>query len=71
MYRRVSFLMSFLLSLLGLHTTPPFAPPNGTSTTAVFHVIQHASARTSSAVTSGWYRIPPLPGPRILLCTAR
>ena len=27
---------------------PPFAPPNGRSTSAVFHVISAASARTSS-----------------------
>jgi hypothetical protein len=33
--------------------TPPFAPPNGTLTTAHFHVIHAASARTSSSETSG------------------
>jgi hypothetical protein len=29
--------------------------------TAHFHVIQHASARTSSRLTFQWYRMPPLP----------
>ncbi len=33
--------------------TPPFAPPKGTSTSAVFQVISSASARTSSRSTSG------------------
>ena len=33
--------------------TPPLPPPNGMLTTAHFHVIQDASARTSSSVTSG------------------
>ncbi len=39
---------------------PPFAPPNGTPTTAVFQVMSEASARTSSMSTSGWKRTPPL-----------
>ncbi len=43
-----------LLSSRGLHAMPPLAPPNGTSTTAVFQVISVASAVTSSASTSGW-----------------
>ena len=34
--------------------TPPLAPPNGMSATAVFQVISVASARTSSRSTSGW-----------------
>ena len=34
--------------------TPPLAPPKGTPTIAVFHVISEASARTSSRSTSGW-----------------
>src|SRR5262245_53301321 len=34
------------------------------STTAVFHVIQAASARTVSIVSSGWNRRPPFVGPR-------
>ncbi len=54
MKRRVIFRRSSFVSSLGLHTTPPLAPPNGMSITAHFHVIQVASARTSSAVTSGW-----------------
>ena len=33
--------------------TPPLPPPNGTSATAHFQVIQAASALTSSSVTSG------------------
>ena len=33
--------------------TPPLAPPNGMLMTAHFQVIQDASARTSSSVTSG------------------
>ncbi len=51
--------------------TPPFAPPNGTFATAVFHVIRQASARISSMSTSGWKRIPPLYGPRAPLCWIR
>ena len=34
-------------SLFGSQTTPPLPPPSGTSTTAVFHVIHAASARTA------------------------
>src|SRR5258708_32673107 len=52
--------------LCGSQMTPPFAPPNGMFTTAHFHVIQLASARTSSRVTFGAKRIPPLPGPRTM-----
>jgi hypothetical protein len=33
--------------------TPPLPPPNGMFTTAHFHVIHAASARTSSMVTFG------------------
>ena len=40
-------------SCAGSQMTPPFAPPNGMLTTAHFHVIQVARARTSSSVTSG------------------
>src|SRR3989338_10638025 len=50
---------------------PPLPPPNGTSTTAFFIVIQKESAFTSSISTFGWYRRPPLYGPRILLCCTR
>ena len=32
---------------------PPFAPPNGTPTSPVFHVIDMASARTSSRSALG------------------
>ena len=38
---------------LGSQIMPPLAPPKGMLTTAHFHVIQLASARTSSSVTSG------------------
>src|SRR5262245_5101047 len=40
-------------------------------TVAHFQVIQEASAFTSSSVTLGWYRIPPLAGPRARLCCTR
>ena len=50
---------------------PPFAPPKGIFTTAHFHVIQLASARTSSRFTSGAYRNPPLAGPRAIECWTR
>src|SRR4029078_11289305 len=66
-YRRVSRSSSFRDRREGLQRTPPFAPPNGTSTTAHFHVIHAASARTSSAVTEVSKRIPPLPGPLAVL----
>src|ERR1022692_676812 len=51
--------------------TPPLAPPKGMLTTANFHVIQEARARTSSSVTSGAKRMPPLPGPRAMECWTR
>ena len=38
---------------------------------AHFHVIHMASAFVSSSVTSWWYRIPPLEGPRATLCVQR
>ena len=47
----------------GSQTTPPFAPPNGTLTTAHFQVIHAASAVTSSSVTPGRSGCRPLPGP--------
>ena len=53
MNRRVMCLSSFLLNSFWLHTTPPLAPSNGMSINAAFQVIHPASARTSSAVTSG------------------
>ena len=51
--------------------TPPLAPPNGTPTTAHFHVIQAASALTSSRWTSGANRIPPFDGPSTSLWITR
>jgi hypothetical protein len=37
---------------------------------AHFHVIHMARAFTSSSETAGWYRMPPLEGPRVVLwCT--
>src|SRR5947208_6021670 len=56
---------------LGSQITPPLAPPNGIFTMAHFQVIQLARARTSSRVTSGAYRIPPLAGPRAIECCTR
>ena len=50
---------------------PPLAPPNGTFTSAVFHVMSDAIARTSSASTVGWKRNPPFIGPRAELCWMR
>jgi hypothetical protein len=55
----------------GSQITPPFAPPKGMLTTEHFQVIQAASARTSSMLTSGAKRIPPLHGPRRKLCCTR
>jgi hypothetical protein len=52
--RRVTRRSSFFDSFFGSQMIPPFAPPNGMSATAHFHVIHDASARTSSALTSGW-----------------
>ena len=67
-YRRVSRSISICDISLGLQVTPPFPPPKGMFTTAHFHVIHVASAFTSSSVTLGWNRIPPLAGPRVVLC---
>ena len=55
----------------GSQTTPPLPPPSGMSTTAHFHVIHIASARTMSRLSCGWKRIPPLLGPRASLCCTR
>ena len=41
-------------SVFGSQMTPPFAPPNGSSMSAHFHVIHMASAFVSSMVTAGW-----------------
>src|SRR5216683_301478 len=57
--------------LCGSQITPPLAPPKGMLTTAHFQVIQLARARTSSSVTSGEYRMPPLAGPRAIECCTR
>ena len=51
--RRVSASSSFGLISRGSQVTPPFAPPNGTSTSAHFQVIHIASARTSSRSVGG------------------
>ena len=69
--RRVRPSSSLPLMLVGSQLTPPFAPPNGTSTSAHFQVIHIASARTSSRSVWGWKRRPPLAGPRATLCWTR
>jgi len=65
--RRVSPSSSRFESCLGSTATPPLAPPNGMPTTAHFQVIHMARALTSSRLTSWWYRMPPLAGPRVRL----
>src|SRR5579885_1767122 len=70
-YRRVMRSNSLFDMRFGSQMTPPFAPPKGKFTTAVFHVIQAASAFTSSRVTLAWKRMPPFPGPRERLCCTR
>jgi len=60
MKERATAWSSFDSSLLGSTFTPPFAPPYGMFTIAVFQVMSSASARTSSRSTSGWKRMPPL-----------
>jgi hypothetical protein len=52
--RRVIRWSSVALIGVGSISMPPLAPPNGTSTSAVFHVISDASARTSSRSVVGW-----------------
>mmetsp|Transcript_23306 Transcript_23306/g.58498 ORF Transcript_23306/g.58498 Transcript_23306/m.58498 type:complete len:265 (-) Transcript_23306:406-1200(-) len=52
--RLVSFSSSRSLSVLTSTQTPPFAPPKGMSSKAVFHVIREARERTSSMSTCGW-----------------
>ncbi len=69
--RRVRFSSSCMDMFFGSQMTPPLAPPKGMLTSAHFQVIHIASALTSSSVTSGWKRIPPLPGPRARLCCTR
>jgi hypothetical protein len=50
---RVIFSNSLEDISLGLHWTPPLAPPKGMLTTADFQVIHIAKALTSSISTSG------------------
>ncbi len=57
--------------VVGSTAMPPLAPPNGMSTREVFHVMRLASARISSRFAVGWYRVPPLYGPRAPLCWIR
>ncbi len=69
--RRLSRSSSRWLSSRGSTTTPPLAPPYGMFMSAHFHVIHMESALTSSRLVSGWNRIPPLAGPRVVLCCTR
>ena len=70
MYARASRSFSVAESSFGLQVIPPLPPPSGRSTTAVFHVIHAARARTVSMVSSACQRRPPLAGPRaVLYCT--
>ena len=48
-----------------LTLTPPLPPPNGRSSAAHLNVIQNASDSTSSTLTLGWKRMPPLVGPSV------
>ena len=52
--RRVSRSSSPGESCFGSHTTPPFAPPNGSPISAHFQVIHIDRAFTSSRVSPGW-----------------
>ena len=70
-YRRVMWFSSASLIVLGSHWIPPLPPPKGMLTTAVFQVISDASARISLMSACGWYRVPPLYGPRAALCWIR
>ena len=58
-------------SFFGSTFTPPLPPPNGTSSRAVFHVINAAKQRNSSSEAFGWNRSPPLNGPRAALYWTR
>ncbi len=71
MNRSVMLSSSSLLYSRGSMRSPPFAPPNGTSAIAVFHVISAASALNRSRLTALWNRSPPLYGPRAWLCCTR
>ena len=70
-YRRVRRSFSSIESFFGSTVMPPLAPPKGMLTTAHFQVIHMASALTSSSVTPGWKRMPPLEGPRAIECWTR
>src|SRR5437879_13813042 len=59
--RRVSRSSSSFESRLGSTVTPPFAPPNGMSMSAVFHVMMAARPSTSSWSASRWQRIQDAP----------
>ena len=48
------FELAAATSWSGSQMTPPLPPPKGSCATAHFHVIQAASAVTSSSETSGW-----------------
>jgi hypothetical protein len=69
-WRVIRSVSSGVKSLAG-QLMPPLAPPYGIPTIAVFQLMSAASARTSSRSTSGWYRMPPLYGPRAPLCCTR
>ena len=47
-------------SSLGSTLTPPFPPPYGMSSSAVFQVMRAAKHLNSSSEALGWYRRPPL-----------
>ena len=52
--RRVIRWTSLSLIPVGSTAMPPLAPPKGTSSNAVFHVMSDARARTSSRSAFGW-----------------
>ena len=64
----VMFSISWFDNFFGSHIIPPFPPPSGRLTVAVFIVIHIARAETSFRLTCGWYLIPPLYGPSSELC---
>ena len=49
-----------------IHHDTTRGPGKGRLAIAVLNVIDAASALTSSASTSGWKRMPPFPGPRVV-----
>jgi hypothetical protein len=52
--RRVMPSSSCAVMPVGSTAMPPLAPPNGSSMSAVFHVMSDARARTSSRSAEGW-----------------